>query len=76
MACGDVIFSRARHDDRSCSCGAVGVDGGFDYCRVSFAGEEPPLLELEIEPGKEELYRDWSTGADRYGRIPGKGVEP
>ena len=29
--CGDTIYSRTRHDYRSCSCGSVSIDGGFDY---------------------------------------------
>ena len=31
--CGDVIESKHRHDFRTCSCGAVAVDGGYDYLR-------------------------------------------
>ena len=72
VKCGDVIFSRTKRDYRVCSCGAVGVDGGFDYCRVAFDGEEPPQLELEVEQGKDELYLDWSTAADS--RESGGGV--
>lgn len=29
--CGDVIESKYRHDWKSCSCGAIFVDGGKDY---------------------------------------------
>lgn len=31
--CGDVIFSRHRHDYVECSCGAISVDGGRDYLK-------------------------------------------
>lgn len=31
--CGDIIFSRSRHDYRTCKCGAIAVDGGMDYAR-------------------------------------------
>lgn len=31
--CDDVIESKFRHDFQSCSCGAIFVDGGLDYCR-------------------------------------------
>lgn len=31
--CGDVIESRSCHDFKYCSCGAVAVDGGYDYLR-------------------------------------------
>lgn len=32
-ACGDEIESTYRHDFKSCSCGAIFVDGGTDYLR-------------------------------------------
>ena len=31
--CGDLIFSRHRHDFVQCSCGAISVDGGMDYLK-------------------------------------------
>lgn len=31
--CGDIIESIYRHDMKTCSCGAVAVDGGCDYIR-------------------------------------------
>lgn len=31
--CGDIVESRHRHDWRSCSCGAMFVDGGLEYQR-------------------------------------------
>ena len=34
--CGDVIESKFRHDFKTCSCGAVSVDGGHDYLRRAF----------------------------------------
>lgn len=33
LQCGDVIFSRHRHDYKLCGCGKVGVDGGQVYLR-------------------------------------------
>lgn len=33
--CDEVVFSVMRHDDRKCSCGAVSIDGGADYVRVT-----------------------------------------
>lgn len=29
--CGDLIFSKHRHDYRTCKCGACAVDGGNSY---------------------------------------------
>ena len=33
--CGDVLTSDYTHDFKTCSCGAVSVDGGRDYLRRS-----------------------------------------
>lgn len=33
--CGDVVVSKSRHDYVSCKCGAIAVDGGFDYAKWS-----------------------------------------
>ena len=32
--CGDVIESLSRHDFKTCSCGAISVDGGHDYIHL------------------------------------------
>lgn len=32
--CGSIIYSRYTHDFHSCKCGAINIDGGFEYCRV------------------------------------------
>jgi hypothetical protein len=37
--CGDVIYSRHRHDFVTCKCGNVAVDGGQEYLRRSY--EQP-----------------------------------
>ena len=47
--CGDVIESKSRHDFKSCSCGAVSVDGGLDYIRR--CGEENDYEELSVFDG-------------------------
>lgn len=33
LKCGDYIRSNNKHDYRTCTCGAVAVDGGSWYCR-------------------------------------------
>lgn len=72
--CGDVLFSRARHDYRSCTCGSLSVDGGFDYQKISFNPEHisgvNSLLQIEVEIplSKEELYKDWNYSIDKWGR--------
>jgi len=34
--CGDNPESVNRHDYKSCKCGAIAVDGGFDYLRRTY----------------------------------------
>ena len=46
--CNDIIESRHCHDFKSCSCGAVAVDGGKDYLRRVFSGKNP-YIELSEE---------------------------
>lgn len=67
--CGDVIYSRARHDWRSCTCGNIYIDGGFDYVRGGYKKTPPISVELEIDATKGELYADWNTGTDKFGRV-------
>lgn len=33
LLCGDIIWSAHRHDFKTCSCGAISVDGGMEYIR-------------------------------------------
>jgi len=42
--CGDVIESTYRHDFVTCSCGAISVDGGYDYLRR--AGDLDGYIEM------------------------------
>lgn len=73
--CGDTIFSRAGHDYRSCSCGDVAIDGGRGYTKVAYhdSNNPPEAFEMLVEATEQELYDDWNTRADRFGRLP-KGV--
>jgi hypothetical protein len=68
--CGDLVFSRARHDMRDCSCGEVAVDGGFDYQKVSFRGSCPKTFSLEVDASKAELNLDWNNYGNKFGLIP------
>ena len=43
--CGDVIESKHRHDFKSCSCGAIFIDGGKDYLRRGYE-HKGDLIEL------------------------------
>ena len=67
--CHETLYSRARHDYRTCSCGEVAIDGGFDYIRVSFKKQEPVEKEVWVLVSIKELYQDWNSKADKYGVI-------
>lgn len=67
--CGDIVFSRARHDFRSCSCHEIAVDGNGDYTKICFAIVKPKTFELKIKQTKQELFDDWNFGRDKFGII-------
>ena len=70
LICGDIIYSRVRWDFRYCGCKSVGIDGGFDYCKIS--AKDPSKVksvDIEVNATKEELYRDWHSGENKYGLI-------
>ena len=69
--CGDVIYSRAVHDYRPCTCGASAIDGGFDYIRVTGANIGN-LKVINVKATKMDLYRDWNLHLDKFGLIPGE----
>jgi hypothetical protein len=72
--CGDVVFSRAGHDFRSCTCGSLSVDGGRNYMRIAFdpkfiAGLDSLVkMELELPINEQELYKDWNYSVDKWGK--------
>lgn len=73
-ACNCVVYSRARHDYRSCPCGSVSVDGGFDYLKVSHKENIGQCEPIEIELGdvsENDLYQDWNINKNQYGLIRG-----
>jgi len=61
--CGDIIESVHGHDFRSCSCGAISVDGGHNYLRR--VGDINGYIEMSgygyeeriVTPGMEEHYK-------------------
>jgi hypothetical protein len=54
--CGDIVWSTHRHDFTRCSCGAISLDGGYDYSRTSAENPEDviylPESWQEIVPKK------------------------
>lgn len=52
--CGDIIESKTVHDFKSCSCGAVAVDGGKQYLRRCGNKEDYEELSLYYENNNRE----------------------
>ena len=69
LKCKDIIYSRARHDCRSCSCGTVVIDGGFDYMKVSGEKKSFEQKVLNVKATKKELFDDWNKRKDKFGLI-------
>lgn len=65
--CKDSIFSRTTHDFRSCSCGEISIDGGFDYTKVSCVTSFPKSKKITLDVTEKELYDDWNTDRNKYG---------
>lgn len=71
--CKDTIFSRARHDFRTCSCRGVHIDGGFAHLKMGWdpeIGPPPEPKPLEVAASRRLLYDDWNSRADKWGLIP------
>ena len=70
--CRTLVFSRARHDYRSCPCGEIAVDGGFDYSRLTFKETPPIPYEVKIKQSKTMCFNDWNQTDEKeweYGWI-------
>ena len=66
--CGDIIESKHRHDFKTCSCGAVSVDGGRDYLRRCYKAEgdfkELSIVREEREENNENKEREESKESE------------
>ena len=63
VSCFDVIYSRARHDFHSCTCGQVSIDGGFNYTRVVWNDKQemPHSFPWTVNASQQELFHDWNN---------------
>ena len=60
--CKEIIFSRARHDFRSCSCGNAGIDD-MGHRATFKALDSVEFIELDDSVLLEQmLYYDWKYG--------------
>lgn len=72
LKCGEIIYSRARHDFHWCHCGACAIDGGQeDYIRIIGDQENwEKVSDITISAkNPETLYKDWNLGKNKYGWI-------
>lgn len=53
--CGDIIESKHRHDFVRCKCGACFVDGGHDYLRRGWDGQN-----------KDDIFEELSETVGEY----------
>lgn len=75
LKCGDIIYSRSRHDFRWCSCESCAVDGGFDYIKIVGNKENWEFKRINVlenktdDEAKKILFEDWSKGKNKYGAL-------
>jgi hypothetical protein len=70
LSCDDVIYSRAQHDFRKCSCGCVNVNGGREYFKHgAIPNAEFHILEVDVDVSLDALYEDWNDMTDNYGIV-------
>jgi len=74
MRCEDIIRSMHRHDMVVCACGAIAIDGGADYTKVTgniwdigypddTGSEYKPMSfkEISLDKETEELINDYDV---------------
>jgi len=68
LGCDDVVYSRAQHDFRKCSCGCVFVEGGREYFKYgTIPNAEFKVVKVDIGVTLDTLYEDWNNMTDGYG---------
>ncbi len=69
--CYDIVFSRARHDFRTCTCGNMHVDGGFNYHKIGAREDVAKIKKtmVYVDATRQDLYDDWNKSIDKYGLI-------
>lgn len=75
LKCGDMIYSRSRHDFHWCSCESCAVDGGFDYLKIVGNKENWEYTQINVLENKTDdevkkiLFEDWNKGKNKYGLL-------
>ena len=73
--CGDIITSDERHDMNWCKCGAIAIDGGDDYCKITGKPEDMEVfVPSKLLAEKEERIK-WLVEAEWNRKWANKYVE-
>jgi len=70
--CGDIIYSRCRHDMRWCYCRNCAIDGGFsEYTKITAVKDLDKIntFKLDVNATEQKLYDDWNNNTNEYGLI-------
>lgn len=55
LDCGDVVWSRHRHDMVWCRCKKVAIDGGKAYTKVTFTDTPPEYVEVLLDEAENQV---------------------
>jgi len=74
--CDDRIYSRVKHDLRSCSCGSLAVDNGhsngINWINGRVIGNDIPKPEwIVLDVTEPLLFDDWNMKRNKLGLIKG-----
>lgn len=67
--CDCIVYSRATHDMRYCECGAIAIDGGREYLKVSGNLDDVESVIVSIKAFSCDIYDDWNNHQEKYGLI-------
>lgn len=75
--CNSIIFSRSRHDCRSCICGNISIDGGRSYVKLTTkdSSKVGRQYHLTISIPNSELVDDYYNNSNKYGLIKSDELE-
>lgn len=65
-SCGDIIESNNRHDFKFCSCGQCAVDGGHDYLKRSYSGNNPEECFEDLSECTNSLVQTSGNVSERH----------
>ena len=69
--CNTTIYSRSRHDYRTCRCKKYAIDGGDKYIKLCFPSgvPVPKIKRLRVYATRQQLYIDWNYRYNKFGIV-------